>query len=1065
MILKIRPWYDSDNVIEDIFWVLPKGSQWEFIVPSRMLNPNAFRNSTAIQMADPEFWKPNEISIILGAGFFAKMIISVVERTMDGTAVLETEIGIVIFGTESEQIDENTGQVLSTIEYNEEEQLDKLLERLWLQDEIKPMPKLTQEEMEVEKHFVETHYRDKNGRFVTKIPLTGKINNLGSSRQIALRRYMYSERKRMKDANLNAHMIEKMRELIKLGYAVPVTEKQKPGEIVYHIPYHCVAKGRVVYDASCKTDRGISLNEVQKLGAKLQKELDETLMRFRRHRIAIYADIRKMYNQIQLAKEQWNLQRVFWRENENDPLREYWLTVIIFGLSSAPFIAVRSIIQCATEAKDKYPKAAKRIEEDFYMDDCVTGDDNEDQAIQLAGEMGKILKGAGFELRQWKSNSKALVKAMDSEIESSTLLSAAEGTTILGLKWLIKEDKFTFVVKSKELQGEITKRKIVSYVAQLYDPIGYISPVTVRGRILIQHLWRSKIGWDDKPSSELEKSWIDFWNEIIYLEQFTIDRWIGTGNGSKVHIHGFSDSGEPALGAVIYIRVEHANGKITSKLLTSKSKVAPLKSVSIPRLELSAAELLSRLLRHVMHSMEWSQVEYTLWTDSSAVFHWLRKSPRELKTYVANRVSSIQTITDIKRWRHINGKENPADLLTRGISPKELIDNQLWLHGPEWLILPQDQWPESNVMQEIANEITQEIKVESNVFAVTEFKGILHIGIKGIKKSVPLLEYTSKLEKAINIISYVNRFIKNWLDKSKRGKKSLRSRDKGIYLEVSPPTLEEKAVAMEYLLRNSQQEYFKKEVKALKGEGTWPEKSSLEPLKPIMDDKGLMRVGGRLDRSSINYEMKHPVIIPNGSRLSHLIMDYTHRLLKHAGAQAMIQSIREKYWIPKIRNEARRHIHKCVVCVRYNAQTVEQLMAELPGERTQIGKAFINTGVDYAGPFELTMVSGDGKGVKRKCWIAVFVCLKTRAVHLDVVTDYTAISFIACYERFIARRGRCEKLVSDNGTPFVGADKELQRAIKKWTEKEMLTIYMLKVRSGNLCRQQHHIKEGFTKPQ
>lgn len=266
---------------------------------------------------------------------------------------------------------------------------------------------------------------------------------------------------------------------------------------------------------------------------------------------------------------------------------------------------------------------------------------------------------------------------MDSEIESSMLLSAAEGTTILGLKWLIDTDQFTFVVKSPTVELPLTKRKIVSCVAQLYDPNGYISPVTVKGKILIQDLWRLKIGWDESPPTDLNEKWIEYWTEIIQLEQLRIDRWIGTGNDSKLHIHGFSDSSQSALGAVIFARIEYPDGSITSKLLLSKTRVARLKTVSIPRLELSAAELLSRLLKQVKLSMEWSTVEYTLWIDSSPAFYWIRKVPRELKTYVAYRVSAIQANTDINRWRHIKGTENPADLLTKSNSPEE-FHQRIW---------------------------------------------------------------------------------------------------------------------------------------------------------------------------------------------------------------------------------------------------------------------------------------------------------------------------------------------------------------------------------------------------
>lgn len=1030
--LEISPWYETQDevYIKDSFWLLPNDSEWKPIMPARPLNPTIGYNSTQLRLADPEFYMPNRVQLLLGAGFFAKIITSVVQRNIDGTILLATSLGIVIFGSSSGDIFEQT---VHTIEYKAENQLDKLLERLWQQDEVGASSPYTEEEIQAENHFVKTHSRNNSGRFIVQIPLKS-TEYFGNSRDIALRRFFYGEKKRAKNVELNQIYIEKMREMIRIGHLVQATEQPRDGELVYYIPHHAIDKNnRIVYDASCKTDKGISLNDIQLVGPKLQKDLPETIMRFRRHRYAVYADIKKMYNQVQLARNQWNLQRIFWREDENSPLREYWMTVVTFGLSASPFMAVRSVMQCAKEAKSKFPVAAKAIEEDFYMDDAVTGADTENNAIKLADQMYAILESAGFELCQWKSNSEALVKHMNSEMESTTMLSEVEGTTVLGLKWLIDSDKFTFVVKSPKLDQKITKRKIASAVAQIYDPNGYVSPVTIVGKLLVQDLWRIKTDWDEKVPIELERKFRELWDGIKYLEKFTIDRWINTGTGAAIQIHGFSDSSELALGAAIFVRAAYPNGLVTCNLLVSKSKVAPLKMITIPRLELSAAELLSRLVKNVMNSMEWDSAEYYLWIDSSPAYFWIRKIPRDLKTYVANRVSSIQTNTDIRRWKHINGKENPADLLTRGISPKDLVNNNLWLHGPDWITLPQSEWPKSTVMQQETKDFDQELKV----FTLTEFKDPLCIGMHGSADRISLLEYVSKLEKAINIISYVSRFIKIRVIE-KKGKPKRRTRRNETIAQTFAPTLEEKAAAMEYLIRKSQQEYYNKELTAIKAGLGIPDKSKIGGLKPILDNNGILRVGGRLDRSDLDYEAKHPAIIPNGSKLAWLLIDYAHRQTKHGGSQVMMQHIRQLYWIPKLRSGLRSFVHKCVVCVRLNARLENQLMAELPGERVQVGKPFLHTGVDYAGPFELRMISRKGENVRRKCWIAIFVCFKTRAVHIDVVTELSAVAFIACFERFVARRGRCEKMFSDNGTCFVGTEKELRRALEHWTEKETL---------------------------
>lgn len=257
--------------------------------------------------------------------------------------------------------------------------------------------------------------------------------------------------------------------------------------------------------------------------------------------------------------------------------------------------------------------------------------------------------------------------------------------------------------------------------------------------------------------------WNEFWIDIINLERFKIDRWIGTSEKSKIQLHGFADSSTAAFGAEIFVRVTHPNGKITCNMLMSKTRVAPLKIVTIPRLELAAAELLARLLAEVRQSMEWKNAEYILWTDSSIALHWIRKQPHELKVFAANRVASIQSKTEVNRWRHIDTKSNPADLLSRGVAASDLVDNRLWLHGPKWIVWPESQWPVSKFTVEQSPELVKEMKV----FSLTRFGEMITIRTKE-NKHVPLLEYVGKLERALNIISFANRFIKNWLSRKER---------------------------------------------------------------------------------------------------------------------------------------------------------------------------------------------------------------------------------------------------------------------------------------------------------
>lgn len=804
--------------------------------------------------------------------------------------------------------------------------------------------------------------------------------------------------------------------------------------MMYHIPHHYVMKKpRVVYDASCRTNHGLSLNDIQMNGEKLQKDLFEIIRRFRRHRIAICADIRKMFNQVCLDEQQWDLQRIFWREESNMPLKEYWITRITFGLKASPFLAVRCVIQAAREAKITYPKAADALENDLYMDDCATGADTEEEAIQLAKEMDIILDGAGFKLCKWNSNSEVLLREFESDHENSLVFSGEEmgETSILGLKLLFAKDQFTFEVKTPELDGIITKRKIVSQVAQWYDPEGFISPVIVIGKRIIQDLWKMKLDWDEVVPKEMAEFWMEFRNEIGYLSNFRLDRWLKTSNQVKIQLIGFSDSSQIAYGAVLYVRVEHPDGKVECSLLNSKSRVAPLKLTTIPRLELAGAELLSKLFKESRLTMDYQDVEYWLFVDSSPVLYWIRKPPSNLKTYVAHRVSDIQDRTDIRRWRYVNTKENPADLLSRGVRPRDLVDNSLWLHGPAWLSQPMQDWP----AEQFPYKESKDVEIEMKVFRVTEFKPALDINFRGTQTRVPLLDYVPRIEQALNILSYVIRYINALRSKNRPPVRKTRSCKELI----DQPTEQEKAWASQYFAKKMQEQYFNKELTALRQQKGLSDDSRILPLHPILDTNGLMRVGGRLDASDLDYETKHPVIISHQSRLAELLFEKAHRHCKHGGVQQMMHYLRQQSWITKLRDSLRQSVAKCVVCFRYSQRLrmETQIMADLPADRVTSGKTFWNTGVDYAGPFVVEFIDEDRKPFWQcKVWVAIFVCLKTRAVHIDMVSDLTSIAFLSCYQRFINRRGRCRRMYSDNGTCFVGAEKEIKKAYEKWFTDE-----------------------------
>lgn len=592
---------------------------------------------------------------------------------------------------------------------------------------------------------------------------------------------------------------------------------------------------------------------------------------------------------------------------------------------------------------------------------------------------------------------------------------------------------------------KLTKRIVLSKISQLFDPNGYVSPVIILAKIIMQLIWNAQIDWDDEIPIDIQVLWGKFWERISHLERTKIPRWLGMETGVKLQLHGFADSSIQAYGCCVYLRVTHADGKIACRLIASKSRVAPLKGVTIPRLELAATELLSQLMFSVRESMELQTVPYTAWTDNTIALHWIHKPLHALKLYVANRVKRIQQLTDVKNWKHVRTHENPADLISRG---QHADENQLWWHGPQWLSKPENQWPPSIEIQSLQqpHEVVMELKVHVASTDISE----LEIFVKNHQKRVYLFNYTKNLGEIKRILTYVMRFVNNvkaCVQKKAKRPERIISKEKletNLRNCVPFPTDDEQNNAIKSFIRREQQIAYAKEYAHFQNHGNtkpidFPNKSKLVNLHPMFDSTELIRVGGRIGKAELPFDTKHPIIVPPHSRFSRALILEAHRKTNHGGTQAMIQYIRQMYWIPRLRAEIKNFTQKCTTCVRHAHKPATQLMAELPADRIRQYRPFRNAGVDYAGPFLLK--ESMRRGAKSmKCWVAIFVCMCTRAVHIDIVTDYSSAAFIACYERFVARRGACAHLYSDNGTTFVGANKEIKTAFANWNAPENVEI-------------------------
>ncbi|XP_067208459.1 uncharacterized protein [Linepithema humile] len=461
--------------------------------------------------------------------------------------------------------------------------------------------------------------------------------------------------------------------------------------------------------------------------------------------------------------------------------------------------------------------------------------------LEIRDQLISMLSKGGFKIRKWASNDREILQ---------NLSSSSKGQ-------LLELDKDGF---AKTLG------------------IRLLGPVIINAKIMIQQLWKTQIDWDKTLPTDLQSKWSHYIQELQKLEDFEIPRKIIEDDHNVCKkLHGFCDASERAC---IYMRSTKSDGAIDVQLICSKSQIAPIKVLSIPRLELCGAQLLAQLMDKVRNALEINIDNKYFWTDSSIVLHWLRARNKKLPVFVGHRVGDIQEITSIENWNHV---ERPS-----------------WLHG-DYLLKNQD-------------EITEHDEHQHE-----EYDNLKVVAISNYSQGNPFKDERSTL------------------------------------------TVEELQEAIKKLIRKDQETTFDKDINDLKAKGVVSSKSNLKQLNRFIDQEGLIRVGGRLQRSSLQSDVKHPYLLHQRSNLTRLIIEHEHRRLMHTGAEATLAAVRLKYWSLKARGTA---------------------------------------------------------------------------VHLEVVSNMSTDAFLNAFKRFIGRRGKPSDVFSDNGTNFVGANRELEKLRNLFNKEE-----------------------------
>lgn len=953
-------------------------------------------------LADPFFQTGGTVDLLIGGGLFFDLLENERVRLDVGTLSLQdTKLGWVMTGEMDSVCLLNTIPVghsledewmahnsMSISDYGKSSKANKKLE----------------EEQETLKHFYENMRRDESGRFVLRLPIKPELCELGNNLKMATSRFLGVERRLQRDERLREEYVKFMDEYLKLGHMQEVTDASSSKKVTY-LPHHPVIKTaslttklRVVFDASAKSESGVSLNEVLMRGPTVQEDLFAILLRFRKHSYVITADVEKMFRQIQVEVEDRDLQRILWRAHPSERLRTYRLNTVTYGTTPASFMATQCLVVLADESKTKFPEAANSIHRDFYMDDLMTGAETQEECITLQRQISGILETAKLPLRKWCSNSKSLLETigMAEEDPLFTLeIGADDIVKSLGLCWKPAVDELRFQVTSNQMRTNVTKRMLLSDLNRIFDPLGFLTPVLIRGKIFLQQLWSMKVGWDIPLSSDLKDKWEQFYQQLDQLKYLCVPRHCKTGTEDTIELHGFCDASQDAYGACIYVRCKDSNGKYNARLLCAKSRVASLKGNTIPRLELNGALILSQLAVKVSESWKSDIGQIQLWTDSTIVLGWLNCQASRLKVFVANRVSQILEVTNAHQWKHVRTEDNPADVISRGLAPDELINLKIWWKGPSWMSSSEHRPTESSILLPKESSLPEQRPIRLALLVMNPIKDLVN-------------NYSS-WHRLLRAVGWILRFV----EYIRSGRKNLSTK----YLTVQ--NLRDAEIK---LIQKAQKEAFGKELTALEQLKEVPHRSKLKSLNPSLKNN-LLVVGGRLENATIPEEQKRPIVLPSDHRITRLIFMERHRTLLHCGPLALLADIRRHYWPLHGRLIARSVVKNCVDCVRARPTFQYPLMGSLPKERVVCTRPFTNTGVDFAGP--LIIRSGIRGRPGKKAWIAIFVCFSTKAAHIEVVEDLTTGAFIAALRRFCSRRGKPYTIWSDNATNFVGAKREL----------------------------------------
>ena len=910
--------------------------------------------------ADVVGTESDPLGVLFGEDLYDCILTSLpIAKTLSGISLSHTIFGLVYHGKKEGKFGE-VGQASKALAYRASSK-DSGFDKFWSLEHLGVFDALKTLKMDKILATVEK----RGNRYFVDWPWIGE-ERPGIHRDLALARLSRLESKL--SAVEKEQYSSVLFDLVEGGYLEEVQHFLL--EACSYLPHHPVyrkaaddeekMKTRPVWDASAKEKGSLSLNDCVDPGPSLLPKIFDILLRFRVGKFAVIGDLKKAFLQIRLFEGSREYTRFIWEG------KEYRSTSVLFGVACSPAIlqTVLSVhLQNLIDSSEKEEEIVllKMLKENLYVDDAPVSFNTEEEAFLFWDLATKAFESASFTLHSAQSNVPGF------EIPEEKVVK------VLGRRWDVSSDCFLAELPPRvQIQS---KRDLSSFLGKVYDPEGFLSPFLSPLRVVLQDLWIKNCEWDEPFDVQTQASVARAVDYLFQGEGLSLPRFLGFGC-SELHV--FCDSSKRLYSAVVY----HKSSQNDVHLLAAKTRLVPPKMQDqgfSPKFELLGCLLASKLAKSIAEAIHYSG-EIFFWCDSKVCVYWIRGEPRKWEVFVKNRVKEIQSVKGT--WQYVPTQENPSDIPTRC----QGVNLDVWLKGPAWL-MDYSMWPSTNFSEE-PNEV--------KAFRAT---------VQREEELIPGL-ITPRVSKWLVFLRAVARCL-------------------ALRRAFSDLTLEELEVkARTVIFRESQLSVFAAEIRILEEGKTLKEESpTLNSLRPFLDDEGLLRVGGRLEFSSLSWVEKHPVLLPKTGATKLFVLSL-HTNMSHAGAQVVIAELRRQgFWFMRVRRTVASILRECRVCRRFRAAPYDPPEAPLPRQRISFTGVFDVTGVDLFGP----MSTSEGK-----VWGAIFTCFQTRAVHLELAVDLSKEAAYRALQRFVSRRGFPSEIWSDHGTNFVALSKEF-KGIWKFT--------------------------------